>query len=211
MEEKKEKKFKFKKEYGVILAVLIVALAIGGFFFWQNLNSRISIDKSEIVAPEIALSADVAGPLEEVMVNEGDLVTENESVARVGDQLIKSKSDGVVVTTVNDIGKNFNPGEPVVTIVNPAELRVVAHIEEDKGLKDVRVGQRAIFTVDAYGSKQYIGTVDDISETSRQSGIVFNISDKREVRQFDIKIRYNVSAYPELKNGMSAKVLIYKD
>jgi ketol-acid reductoisomerase len=87
---------------------------------------------------------------------------------------------------------------------------VVGHIEENKGLKDIKVGQRAMFEADAFGSKQFNGVVDEISETSRQSDVVFNISDNRQVQIFDVKIRYNLADYPELKNGMSAKVWIYK-
>jgi hypothetical protein len=97
-----------------------------------------------------------------------------------------------------------------VTIIDPNDLRVVGHLDEDKGLADVRVGQQATFTVDAYSSKKYIGTVDEISETSRTTGVMFSISDKRAVKQFDIKVRFNINDYPELKNGMSAKIWISK-
>ena len=52
--------------------------------------------------------------------------------------------------------------------------------------------------------------MDSISPTSRESGIVFNISDKRETQEFDVSVRYDVDAYPELRNGMSAKIVIQK-
>jgi hypothetical protein len=95
-------------------------------------------------------------------------------------------------------------------MIDSTDLRVVGHLDEDKGLKDVQVGQLAIFKLDAFGGKKYLGVVDEISETSRESGVVFNISDKREVKQFDIKVRFDTDAYPELKNGMSAKIWISK-
>jgi len=146
----------------------------------------------------------------EVMVKPGDQVLENDVVARVGNELLKAKADGLITDVQDDIGKTFGPGEAVVSMVEPNELRVVAHLDEDKGLKDVRVGQLVNFTIVAFGSKNYFGTVDEISETSRQSSVVFNISDKREVKQFDVKIRFDINTYPELKNGMSAKVWIHK-
>jgi hypothetical protein len=93
-------------------------------------------------------------------------------------------------------------------MIDPRELRVIGQLEEDKGLKDVHVGQQATFTVDAFGSRTFYGIVDSVSPTSRESGIVFNISDKRETKSFDIKIRFDINAYPELKNGMSAKMTI---
>jgi len=100
---------------------------------------------------------------------------------------------------------------PIVTILNPNDLRVVAHIEENNGLSDIRVGQKVKFTVDAFDPKEYLGTVDQIAYTSDESSIAFNISDKREVKEFIVKIKYDISSYPELLNGMSARVWIYKD
>ena len=89
-------------------------------------------------------------------------------------------------------------------------MRVVARIDEDKGLVDIHEGQHVDFTVDAFGSKTFSGVVDEISPTSRQNDIVFTISDKRPTNQFDVKIRFDNNEYFELKNGMSAKVWIYK-
>jgi hypothetical protein len=71
------------------------------------------------------------------------------------------------------------------------------------------VGDPVIFTVDAFGSKQFTGVVDEVSPTSNQSGNVFNISSERETQQFDIKVRYDTTAYPMLRNGMSARMWVY--
>jgi PAS domain-containing protein len=90
-------------------------------------------------------------------------------------------------------------------------LRVVAQVEEDKGLANIKVGQRVAFTVDVFGSKKFEGVVDEVSPTSRQGDVVFNISSQRQVNEFNVKIRFDVSKYPELKNGMSAKAWIYTD
>jgi hypothetical protein len=87
---------------------------------------------------------------------------------------------------------------------------VVGQVQEDKGLSQIKVGQSAIFTVDAFGSKQYSGIVDEISPTYNQGDIVFNISGARQEMNFDVKIRFDETQYPELKNGMSAKLWIYK-
>jgi multidrug resistance efflux pump len=199
-----------KKKIIIGSAIFVFAALIGGGAYWLHIQSRIYTDKAGLSASTIDLSPTVSGTLDEVFVNAGDYVTEDEAVARVGQQTIKAQSDGLVVSVNKDIGKTLSSGTAVVSMINPSDLRVVAHIDENKGLKNIQIGQRAIFTVDAYGSKKYYGVVDEISDTSRESGVVFNISDKREVKQFDVKIRFDVSAYSELKNGMSAKVWIYK-
>jgi len=195
---------------GIILATLLIAGLAAGLIYWRAAQNEVYTDKAQISAPQIDLSPNTSGPLEDVFVNEGDEVPANTVVARVGDELIKTKIAGIVIGVDKNIGKLFNHGEPVVSMIDPGELRVVAQIEEDKGLKYISVGQEAAFTVDAFGSKKYFGTVDEISPTSRNTDVVFNISDKRQVNEFDVKIRFNTSEYPELKNGMSAKVRIYK-
>ena len=133
----------------------------------------------------------------------------NVPVARVGTELIKSKVAGEVINVENNIGEQINPGQAVVTMIDPTTLRVVGKLDEDKGLSSIQVGDAVTFTVDAFGSKQFSGFVDEISPTSEQSSIVFNISDKREVRQFDIKARFDINQYSTLKNGMSARMWVY--
>lgn len=210
--EKKAEAKTSKKTIIIYVAIFVSFLAIiSGGVYWKILQGRIFIEKAEISAPMIELSAKNSGILEEIFVREGDRIKENQLVARIGNEMVKAQSDGVVMKIKNDIGKNFNPGEPVVSMIGQDEIRVVGHLDEDKGLKDVRIGQRVVFIVDAYGSKEFTGIVDEISETSRDSDVVFSISDKRETKKFDIKIRFNVAEYPELKNGMSAQAWVYKN
>ncbi|MBU6414726.1 HlyD family efflux transporter periplasmic adaptor subunit [Patescibacteria group bacterium] len=192
------------------IAVFIIVGGFAGVAYWNVSNSRVAIDKAEISAPIIELAPQNSGILQEVFVREGDEVPANASVAQVGNELVKTKVDGVVISVKNDIGKIFNRGEAVVTMIDPTDLRVEARIEEDKGLKDIHVGERAVFTADAFGSKEYEGVVDEVSPTSLESGVVFTISDKRAVKEFVVKVRFDRDLYPELKNGMSAKIWIYK-
>ncbi|HTY40144.1 MAG TPA: HlyD family efflux transporter periplasmic adaptor subunit [Candidatus Paceibacterota bacterium] len=195
---------------GAVVFGLLLIAGVGGFLWWQMSVQRVAIDRAEISAPLIDLAPATGGTLQEVFVREGDEIAQNTPVARVGDELIKSKLAGIVVTVHDDIGKMFAPGTPVVTMVDPTALRVVGHLEEDKGLASVRVGQMAVFTVDTFGSKSYYGTVDEVAPSSRQDDVVFNISNERPVNEFDIKVRFDTEQYPELKNGMSARIWIYK-
>jgi multidrug resistance efflux pump len=98
----------------------------------------------------------------------------------------------------------------VATMVDPTQLRVVGSLDENKGLSSVQVGDAATFTVDAFGGKKYQGVVDEVSPTSNQSDVVFNISDARPTNEFSVYVRFDPTLYPELKNGMSARISIYK-
>lgn len=194
-----------------IAALAAVAVLVAAFLYVRAARGRITFDKAQIAATPIELAAQTPGVLEETYVREGDTVPANAPVARVGGELVKTKVAGEIISVKDDVGKLFNRGEAVVTMIDRSGLRVVVRVAEDKGLKDLRVGQLASFTVDAFGSRRYAGTVDEISPTSREGGLVFSISDKRETREFDVKIRFDADAHPELKNGMSAKVAVYKD
>src|ERR1019366_4866549 len=106
----------------------------GGYLYWQSSSTRIGIDTSLISAPLIELSPTTAGQLNQTYVNEGDIVAANTPVAEVGNEIIKTKIAGEIVTVQTDIGKTFNPGQAVVTMIDPGALRVVGTIDENKGL-----------------------------------------------------------------------------
>lgn len=196
--------------YISIGAVVVIIIAILGGLYFYNASKTVYIDKAEISAPVIELAASTSGVLEDIFVNEGDQIGAHIAVARIGNELIKSTIAGTILSTHENIGKIFTAGTPVVTMIDPNSLRVTGHLEEDKGLQYVQVGQLATFTVDAFGTKQFYGTVDEVAPSGRQGDVVFNISSQRPTNEFDVKIRYDFNLYPELKSGMSARIWITK-
>jgi len=193
-----------------ILVIALVIIVLVSIAIYSDINSKISIDTAEIYAPTISLAPTTPGILEKVYVSEGDIVGKHKVVASIGGNPLKTATGGIITSVVNTPGAIVSGASPVVEMINPDDLRVIGHIDEDKGLTDIEVGQSVTFTVDAFGSKKYYGTVDEISPSARQQDIVFSISDKRQVRQFDIKAKFDIDKYPELKNGMSARMTIYK-
>lgn len=203
---------RLKIDPGLIKYGLIVLSILGlsaGLYYWHATNQRAYSDKAEIFAPLITLSPERQSVLQKIMVKNGEQISANQIVAKLdGGEFIRAETDGVVVSVNDQAGKLFSPGSPVVTIINPDDLRLIVHVAENKGLNSIRVGQKAIFSVDAFGSRKFNGVVEEISQTSDQSSAVFSISDKRDEKYFSIKVKY--SGYPELLNGMSAKAWIYK-
>ena len=197
-----------------LMFLALIAFFVAGavaFVYLSLSKNRIYVEKSSLEASATDLSSQNGGTLQKLFVKAGDNVGANVSVAQIGNDIVKTKNGGVVISARNDIGKNFSPGEAVTSMIDPADLRVVAKVEENKGLSEIKIGQKTVFTVDAFGSKEYSGVVDEISPTARSGDVVFNISSAREQQEFNVKIRFSVSDYPELKNGMSAKAWIYKD
>jgi len=207
-EEKEIKRLRFSMR-SVVALVLILAAIGGGIGIYLTVTGlSVYIENSDVEAPEIALSASTPGVLNDMLVKAGDSVSADEVVARVGDELIKAKLAGIITKADAAVGASYAAGAPVASMIDPSGLRVVGHIDENKGLDRIRVGQYATFTVDAFGSKTYTGIIDEISPQARSGDIVFSISDKRAEQVFDIKVRYDQNMYPELKDGMSARIWV---
>jgi len=191
-----------------IIAIVILAVA-GGIIYWLMTSQSVYIDSSSIKAPLINLAPSAPGILQEVYVHEGDVVNANTPVARVDNELVKSKVAGVIVSVPETIGAQVSPAQAVVTMIDPSQLRVVGEVDENKGLDKIKIGEPITFTVDAFGSQQFSGVIDEVAPTSNASGVVFNISSARETQQFDVKARFDTSKYPQLKNGMSARMWVF--
>lgn len=195
------------------LIVLVLLAATGGLLYWNDLQSKVYVENSQITAPVISIVPASSGIIDELYVSVGDHVRKDQTLAKVGDEVLVAKTDGIITGVENTPGHLVNPvmdTTPVITMIDTRELRVNGRVQEDKGLKDIAPGQRVEFTVDAFPSNRYQGTVEKIAPSSRVGDIVFSISDKRQEQEFDVKVLYDVNAYPELKNGMSAKMWIYK-
>jgi multidrug resistance efflux pump len=195
----------------VISTVIIIVAVVGGGTYWYVASKTVYIDQSVIQAPVINLSPTDSGPLQAVFVKVGDLVAANQPVARVGDEVVESKTSGEIVSIDQNIGEfeNALSGQAVVaTMIDPTQLRVVGHLDENKGLADVAVGDVAKFTVDTFGSKAYYGVVDEVGQTSQISA-TSNIFNQRPVNEFNVYVRFDPAKYPELKDGMSARIWVY--
>ncbi len=192
-----------------MVALVVVFGILGAFLYWQSSRGSILVENSDLEAPIINLSPVTAGTLNDLYVHTGDVITANTPVALVGTTTITAKEGGTIIHTPEALGGYYNPGSVVVSMVKTSDMKVVGSIEENKGLKDIAVGQRATFTVDAFPGTTYVGIVDEVSQTSVETGVLFSISDKRPTKKFAIKVRFDVASYPELKNGMSAKITVH--
>jgi multidrug resistance efflux pump len=200
----------FPKLLIAILIILVIGGAAGGIWYFIEEQKYVYSEDAAVNVPMIQLTPKTAGILKEVFVSEGQNVTAHQSVARVGDDIISAEIPGIVATAKQDIGAFYSASQAVVTMYDPAEMRIVASIEENKGLNEIKVLDKVKFTVDAFGSREFEGFVEEISPSSHSGDVVFSISDKRQIQKFDVKIRYDIRQYPNFKNGMSARVWIYK-
>ena len=199
-----------KKTILKIALPIIAVIIIAGVIYWRLNSNKIYIEKATITAPTISLAPKTSGTLNNVFANDGEEVGANQIIAQVGNELVKSKIAGLILSIRRDKGALISPTVPIATMIDEKELRVESQVPEDKGLRDIAVGQQAYFNVSAFAGKRYYGTVDEVSPVSSDASLTFSISDKKAVKNFIVKIRFDESQYKELKPGMSAEVWIIK-
>jgi len=202
----------FKKAWiQSLTGVLVVALIVIGILAYKSISSYVKIDQGNIVAPIILISPENSGILEKVYVKVGDKVIAGQPLAQVGAEILTAKVDGTIIYTSDTPGQFFTYASPVIKMINEKELRVVGTIKEDSGFSELSIGDTAVFTLDAFPGENFVGVIDEISPTSKDSSIVFSISDKREVKDFTVKIKYDTESNSKFKNGMSAKIKVYTE
>jgi len=203
------KKLKNKKFLRMIIGLVMIFLLVGSILFWEGTRGKINIDNSLINASLITVSPSTSGQLIEMDAKEGKMIKKGDTIAVVGDQTIRAATDGLVVSANNQLGGSVSPQNQLIQMIDPSQMRVAGTIDENKGLDQIRVGQVVSFTIDAYPGKKFWGYVDEISQTANKTQASFSISSTRPTQQFTVYARFNANAYPELKNGMSAKMVIY--
>lgn len=190
---------------GVILA-LVVLVAL---FFVEKTRSRVSIEDSLIQAPISTIAPITPGTLNDVYVTEGQKVAKGDALALVDTNILRANSSGLVVMAKKDIGSTVSLQTPIVQMIDTTSMRVAGTIDENKGLSQIKPAQIVSFTVDALPGKTFWGYVDTSAYTANQTQLSFSISSERPVQQFEVYARFDAQKFPEIKNGMSAKMTVY--
>lgn len=192
-----------------LILILLAIATIGSFLFYQTTRNRVFIDNSVISTPIINIAPETPGKLTDMDVYENEKVKKGDLLAIVAGQGLHADTDGLIIMTNNQIGGLTSAQNPVAQMINLSDMRVAGTIDENKGLSDIKIGQVASFTVDALPGKTFWGYVDEVSPSSKQTQLSFSISSERPTQQFVVYVRFDAQKYPEIKNGMSAKLTIF--
>jgi membrane fusion protein (multidrug efflux system) len=127
---------------------------------------------------------------------------------------VKAPAKGVVSKKSINVGQVVQPGQPLMAIVQTDDIWVTANFKETQ-LKDVRPGQRARISVDAYG-RSYNGKVASIAGAT---GARFSLLPPENatgnfvkvVQRIPVKIVLDPGQDPEhlLRPGMSVEPTVY--
>lgn len=80
------------------------------------------------------------------------------TAAQLRNTKIYAPFDGVVARRWLLTGDIAQPGQSIFTVTNEKQLWVIIYIEETN-LQDIRIGQKAVFTVDAFSGVKFSGSV----------------------------------------------------
>jgi len=197
---------KFLKTAGVILAIIIIVIV---YIFFQETTGRVYINNSLVSSPTITISPSLAGPVQEIDVKEGQTVSAGDTLAVVGSQTLRADTDGLIISASDLTGSTVSPQTQLIQMIRPVNVRVSGTIDENKGLSKLKVGQVVSFTVDALSGKTFWGYVDEISPSAVAAAFSFSTSTERATQQFTVYAKFDSGAYPAIKNGMSAKMVVY--
>ena len=194
-----------------ILAFVIAVVVVGAGLYLGKTQGRVFIENSLVQAPIINVSPALPAKLMEIDIYEGEKVTKGDTLGIAGTDTFRADSDGLIIMANQQIGSLVSAQSPLAQMINTADMRIAGTIDENKGLSDIRPGQVASFTVDALPGKTFWGYVDEVSPSAKQTQLSFSISSERPTQQFVVYVKYNADKYPEIKNGMSAKMTVYTD
>lgn len=202
-------KLRQPKQLQKIILASVAALVILSVIFIFHTANRVQIDDSLVTGPVTTVSPLTSGKLQEIDVYEGENIKKGDIIGVINGQNYASDVDGIVLMANNQIGSLVGPQNPLAQIIDSSQMRIAGTIDENKGLKDVKVGQVVSFTIDALPGQTFWGYVDEISPSAKSTQVAFSISSERPTQQFVVYAKFDRNLYPAIKNGMSAKMTVY--
>jgi membrane fusion protein (multidrug efflux system) len=126
---------------------------------------------------------------------------------------IRAELDGVVAKRTVEPGQMVSPERPLLALVGPSDLWVVANFKETQ-LADLRPGQRVTISVDTYDGTPLNGTVDSIQVGT---GARFSLlppdnasgNFTKVTQRVPVRIKLGDRQGLTLRPGMSTSVTIY--
>ena len=100
------------------------------------------------------------------------------------------------------LGSGFSQGTNVMTISDLKNMEAIVDVDEND-IVNVKLGDTARIKVDAYGEKEFIGLVSEISNSAKTTGT----GTQEQVVNFEVKIKIQ-DAESNLRPGMSCNAVI---
>lgn len=170
----------------VIICILVVAL-IAVIFIPLVVGNQKKDNYTEIEVKNSSLSLSVTasgnakafnqqvvvattpGIIKSISVNEGDFLTKNRGVLKIGETLISCPMDGTITTIHTEVGKIVNVGDPLFTVSDLSKFEIQVYVNESK-LNSLQIGNRTEISFTAIPDVTFGGVVSKISQDGSLSG-----------------------------------------
>lgn len=207
----------------VITVVVLLAIGIAGFYFWNKTTSYVTTDNAKVNGDQIKITSPASGQIKSLNVKQGDKLDKGDKVATVTvqgqdgetkDMDLKMPQKGTIAKLDGMEGSMVQAGNPIAYAYNLDDLYVTANIDE-KDIKDVEVGKDVDVTID--GQKASIkGKVDSIGKATAASFSLMPSSNSdgnyTKVSQvIPVKITLESEPSKQVVPGMNAEVKIHKN
>jgi membrane fusion protein (multidrug efflux system) len=117
---------------------------------------------------------------------------------------VKAPLKGIVSRKSIEVGQIVQPGQPLMAIIPLDTIWVTANFKETQ-LTNLRPGQRAVVTVDAYGGRKFTGHVDSIAAAT---GARFSLLPPENATGNYVKVVQRVPVKIVLDAGQNAEYVL---
>jgi membrane fusion protein (multidrug efflux system) len=117
---------------------------------------------------------------------------------------VKAPVKGIVSRKSIEVGQIVQPGQPLMAIIPLETIWVTANFKETQ-LANVRPGQKAVVTVDAYGGRTFTGHVESIAAAT---GARFSLLPPENATGNYVKVVQRVPVKIALDGGQDAEYLL---
>lgn len=171
----------------------------------DDLYAKQLISDSDFTAAKTSLEvaeANYDNALAQIRRTEGLLSQSQDMLSKT---TIYAPMDGTISSLTSEIGERVVAtgsfaGTEVMRVANLADMEARVNVNEND-VVNVKVGDRARITIDAYPGRKFTGTVKEIASAARTQGL----NTQEEVTNFQVKIRIGDNDV-NLRPGMSATV-----
>lgn len=202
-----------KKRLIPVMAIVLALILYGINSLYQTYRQNSEwIVSGTIEAKEIHLGVVMSAIVEEVLVEEGDAVSEDQLLAVVdGVSLpssgrIRSPIDGVVLLRAAEPGEIISAGGSLLVIANLDEMNLTIYIPEDQYGK-IYLGQEYPITVDSFPDRVFMGKVTHISDKAEFTPQNVRTVEGRKSTVYAVRLTVPNPDH-DLKPGMPADVTL---
>ena len=174
----------------------------------EDLFAKKLISDSDFTASRTALEvaqATYENALAQIKRTEGSLSQARDQLSKT---VIYSPMDGTISAQNSEVGERVVgtgsfAGTEIMRVANLAAMELRVRVNEND-IVNVKVGDRAVISIDAYPARKFSGTVSEISSSAQGGGAASQLAAMSDdVTNFLVKIRVNDPGV-QLRPGMSA-------